>query len=69
MPRAVTSNREMLMAALAPRTTETAELWVFGTGAPSAAAKVISAGEQADVVVPAALIAALEKNGKVRVGT
>jgi molybdate transport system substrate-binding protein len=86
----------LLMAALAPRATEAAELRVFSTGAPLAAAKAIAAkfsaetghtvaftigqpatiqqklaaGEQADVVVvPAALIAPLEKDGKLRVGS
>ena len=86
----------MLMAAVVPLATEAAELRVFSTGAPSAAAKVIAAkfsaetghtvaftvgqpatiqqklaaGEQADVVVvPTALIAALENDGKLRVGS
>jgi molybdate transport system substrate-binding protein len=86
----------LLMAALAPRATEAAELRVFSTGAPLAAAKAIAAkfsaetghtvaftigqpatiqqklaaGEQADVVVvPAALIAPLEKHGKLPVGS
>src|ERR1700720_345449 len=86
----------LLMAALAPRATEAAELRVFSTGAPLAAAKAIAAkfsaetghtvaftigqpatiqqklaaGEQADVVVvPAALIAPLEKDGKLPVGS
>ena len=86
----------LLMAALAPRATEAAELRAFSTGAPLAAAKAIAAkfsaetghtvaftigqpatiqqklaaGEQADVVVvPAALIAPLEKDEKLRVGS
>src|SRR5258708_21425841 len=85
-----------VMAALAPGATEAAELRVFSTGAPLAAAKEIAAkfsaetghtvaftigqpatiqqklaaGEQADVVVvPAALIAPLEKDGKLPVGS